>query len=116
VQGALAQGFGAALMEELRYDPDTGQLLNGTMLDYFMPTAADLPPMELLHTEVPSPMTTFGVRGVGEIGTIPPAAAVANGICDALSDFGVEINRLPLTPEYVWRLINQSTRAGEPRP
>jgi carbon-monoxide dehydrogenase large subunit len=116
VHGALAQGFGAALMEELRYEPDTGQLLNGTMLDYFMPTAADLPPMELLHTEVPSPMTTFGVRGVGEIGTIPPAAAVANGICDALTDFGVEINRLPLTPEYVWRLVQQATTAGERRP
>jgi len=112
VHGALAQGFGAALMEELRYDPDTGQLLNGTMLDYFMPTAADMPPMELLHTEVPSPMTTFGVRGVGEIGTIPPAAAVANGICDALADFGVEINRLPLTPEYIWR---QLTEAKTPR-
>ena len=74
-----------------------------------------VPPVELLHTEVPSPVTTFGVRGVGEIGTIPPAAAVANGICDALSEFGVEINRLPLTPEYVWRLIRQAT-TGERRP
>ncbi|HEY2440095.1 MAG TPA: xanthine dehydrogenase family protein molybdopterin-binding subunit [Solirubrobacteraceae bacterium] len=112
VHGALAQGFGAALTEELRYDPDTGQLLNGTMLDYFMPTAADMPPIELMHTQVPSPMTTFGVRGVGEIGTIPPAAAVANGICDALAEFGVEINRLPLTPEYVWRLLAQATTSG----
>jgi carbon-monoxide dehydrogenase large subunit len=105
VRGALAQGFGAALMEELRYDAETGQLVNGTMLDYFVPTAADLPPIELLHTEVPSPATTFGVRGVGEIGTIPPGAAVANGICDALADLGVEITRLPLTPELVWRAI-----------
>jgi aerobic carbon-monoxide dehydrogenase large subunit len=112
VHGALAQGFGAALMEELRYDPDTGQLLNGTMLDYFMPTAADMPPLELMHTEVPSPMTTFGVRGVGEIGTIPPGAAVANAICDALAEYGIEINRLPLTPEYVWRLMQETTTAG----
>lgn len=112
VRGALAQGFGAALTEELRYDADTGQLINGTMLDYFMPTAADLPPVELLHTEVPSPVTTFGVRGVGEVGTIPPAAAIANAICDALVDHHVEIDRLPLTPEYVWRQIQNAETTG----
>jgi carbon-monoxide dehydrogenase large subunit len=105
VQGALAQGFGAALTEELRYDPETGQLLNGSMLDYFVPTAADLPEMELHHTEVPSPVTPFGVRGVGESGTIPPGATVANAICDALADFGVDLTSLPLTPERVWRAI-----------
>jgi carbon-monoxide dehydrogenase large subunit len=114
VMGALAQGFGAALMEELRYDPSTGQLTNGTMLDYFVPTASDLPPVELHHTEVPSPVTSFGVRGVGEIGTIPPGAAIANGICDALADLGVEINRLPLTPELVWRSIAEA-REGAPQ-
>jgi carbon-monoxide dehydrogenase large subunit len=108
VRGGLAQGFGAALMEELRYDAETGQLVNGTMLDYFAPTACDLPPVELLHTEVPSPVTPFGVRGVGEIGTIPPGAAIANGVCDALADVGVEISRLPVTPELVWRAIQQA--------
>jgi carbon-monoxide dehydrogenase large subunit len=108
VQGALAQGFGAALAEELRYDPQTGQLVNGTMMDYFAPTAADLPPMELLHTEVPSPVTPFGVRGVGESGTIPPGATVANAICDALVDYGVDLTSLPLTPERVWRAIQES--------
>lgn len=108
VMGALAQGFGAALMEELRYDPDTGQLLNGSMLDYFAPTAADLPPIELLHTTVPSPVTTLGVRGVGEVGTIPPGAAVANAICDALADDGVELRELPITPESVWRAITHA--------
>ena len=108
VRGALAQGFGAALTEELRYDPETGQLVNGTMLDYFVPTAADVPQVELHHTEVPSPVTTFGVRGVGEIGTIPPGAAVANAICDALADFGVELTRLPITPEAVWQAIQDS--------
>lgn len=108
VLGALAQGFGAALMEEIVYDPDTGQLVNGTMLDYFAPTAADLPHVELLHTEVPSPVTPFGVRGVGEIGTIPAGAAVANGICDALADFSIELNRLPITPERVWRALQEA--------
>ncbi|TQM13411.1 xanthine dehydrogenase family protein molybdopterin-binding subunit [Pseudonocardia kunmingensis] len=106
VRGALAQGFGAALTEELSYDPDTGQLLNGSMVDYFPPTAADLPPIELLHTEVPSPVTPFGIRGVGEAGTIPPGAAVANAVCDALADFGVELDSLPVTPEVIWRALS----------
>jgi carbon-monoxide dehydrogenase large subunit len=114
VRGALAQGFGAALTEELRYDPDTGQLVNGSMVDYFVPTAADLPPIELLHTQVPSPVTTFGLRGVGEAGTIPPGAAVANGICDALADFGVELNSLPITPEAVWRALADRAATEDP--
>ena len=115
VRGALAQGFGAALAEELRYDPQTGQLVNGSMLDYFVPTAADLPAVELLHTEVPSPVTPFGVRGVGETGTIPPGAAIANAICDALADLGVELTSLPITPESVWRAIRSAAHGtGEP--
>ncbi|MGH6937685.1 xanthine dehydrogenase family protein molybdopterin-binding subunit [Hypericibacter sp.] len=105
VRGALVQGLGAALSEELRYDKETGQLVNGSMLDYLVPSAADVPPIELLHTEVPSPVTTFGIRGVGEVGTIPPGAAVANAVCDALADYGVEISELPITPESVWRAI-----------
>jgi carbon-monoxide dehydrogenase large subunit len=114
VRGALAQGFGAALSEELRYDGDTGQLVNGSMMDYFVPTAADLPPMELLHTEVASPVTPFGIRGVGEVGTIPPGAAVANAICDALADFGVELSALPITPEAVWRALADRAAAEDP--
>lgn len=105
VRGALVQGIGAALGEELRYDRDTGQLVSGSMLDYFVPMAADVPLIDLLHTEVPSPVTTFGVRGVGEVGTIPPGAAIANAICNALQDFGVELSELPITPESVWRAL-----------
>jgi carbon-monoxide dehydrogenase large subunit len=111
VHGALAQGLGQAIMEELRYDEETGQLVNGTMLDYFMPTSADVPDFELHHTYVPSPGTPFGVRGVGEIGTIPGGATIANAICDALADFGVEINRLPVTPELVWRALAEAKAA-----
>lgn len=103
VRGALVQGLGAALGEELRYDDETGQLVNGSMMDYFAPMASDIPPIELLHTVVPSNVTTFGVRGVGEVGTIPPAAALTNAVCDALADFSVEISQTPLTPERVWR-------------
>ncbi len=111
VLGGLVQGLGAALSEDLIYDPDTGQLVSGSMLDYFVPMAADVPPIELLHTEIPSPVTPFGVRGVGEVGTIPPAAALANALCDALSDFGVELSQLPLTPESVWRAL-ESTKSS----
>jgi carbon-monoxide dehydrogenase large subunit len=114
VRGALAQGFGAALTEELRYDQDTGQLVNGSMVDYFPPTAADLPPIELQHTHVPSPVTPFGVRGVGEAGTIPPGAAVANAVCDALADHGVELDSLPVTPESVWRALSLRTAPETP--
>jgi carbon-monoxide dehydrogenase large subunit len=112
VRGGLAQGFGQAVMEELRYDEDTGQLLNGTMMDYFMPTSADLPDFELHHTYVKSPNTPFGVRGVGEIGTVPGGATIANAICDALADFGVEINRLPVTPELVWQVLQAAKARG----
>jgi carbon-monoxide dehydrogenase large subunit len=78
------------------------------MLDYFAPSAYDVATIELMHTEVPSPVTPFGVRGAGEVGAIPAAAAVANAICDALADFGVELDRLPLTPESVWRALRSS--------
>ena len=112
VRGALVQGFGAALGEELRYDAETGQLLSGSMLDYFVPVAADVPPIELLHTDVPSPVTTFGVRGVGEVGTIPPGAAVANAICDALAEYGVEVSELPISPESVWKALSDKGCSG----
>ncbi len=112
VRGGLAQGLGQALGEELVYDPETGQLVNGTMMDYFAPTVCDLPPIELLHTAVASPATPLGVRGAGEVGTIPAAAAVANAICDALSDFRVEIDRLPITPELVWRALREHVQPG----
>lgn len=108
VRGALMQGFGAALSEELRYDQATGQLINGSMLDYFVPTASDATPIELLHTEIPSPVTPFGIRGVGEVGTIPPGAAIANAVCDALAQWDVDLTSLPITPESVWRAVNSA--------
>jgi aerobic carbon-monoxide dehydrogenase large subunit len=113
VRGALVQGLGAALGEELRYDDETGQLVSGSMLDYFVPIAADVPPIDMLHTEVPSPVTPYGVRGVGEVGTIPPGAAIVNAICDALSGYGVEISSLPVTPEAVWRAMERA-KARQP--
>ena len=104
VRGGIVQALGAALSEELRYD-DSGQLVNGTMMDYFAPLACDIPPIELISTDIPSPVTPLGIRGAGESGTIPVAAAVANAICDALADFGVELDQLPITPEVVWKAL-----------
>jgi carbon-monoxide dehydrogenase large subunit len=84
-------------------------------MDYFMPTAADLPTTELEHTFVKSPVTPFGVRGVGEVGTVPGCATIASAICDALADFEVEITRLPLTPESVWRALKEAKSEREVR-
>jgi carbon-monoxide dehydrogenase large subunit len=112
VQGAIAQGIAAALFEELVYDRDTGQLVNGTMVDYFMPTAADLPVFELDHLETPSPVTPFGIKGVGEGGTIAAAAAITNAVCDALAPFGVELDRLPITAESIWRALAAARAKG----
>jgi carbon-monoxide dehydrogenase large subunit len=105
LHGGIAQGLGAALFEEIVYDRATGQLVNGTFVDYFMPTAADLPALTLDHLETPSPVTPLGIKGVGESGTIGAAAALANALADALAPFGVEIDRLPITAETVWRAI-----------
>ena len=112
VQGAVAQGIAAALFEELVYDPRTGQLVNGTMVDYFMPTAADLPAFELDHLETPSPVTPFGIKGVGEGGTIAAAAAITNAVCDALAPFGMELDHLPITAESIWRALTDARAKG----
>ncbi|HLI02260.1 MAG TPA: xanthine dehydrogenase family protein molybdopterin-binding subunit [Acidimicrobiales bacterium] len=106
VLGGLTQALGQTLGEELCYDPETGQLVNGTMMDYFAPTICDVPPIEMQHTAVPSPFTPLGIRGAGEVGCIPAAAAVANAVCDALADFNVELDRLPITPERVWSAMH----------
>jgi carbon-monoxide dehydrogenase large subunit len=94
------------------YDKDTGQLVNGSMVDYMVPTAADLPPFEFAHLETPSPYTPFGIKGVGESGVIGSAAAVANALGDALAEYGASFTRLPITPEAVWRALREGRRAG----
>jgi aerobic carbon-monoxide dehydrogenase large subunit len=95
--GAVAQGIGGALHESLVYDAE-GQLLTGSLMDYLVPTATDLPPVELHHLEIPSPDSPNGAKGVGEGGTLGPPAAIASAVSHAL---GVEMNELPLTPEVV---------------
>ena len=98
VHGGVAQGIGAALFEEVVYDED-GQLLTASFVDYVVPSAAEIPSMEVLHLEPELPDTLGGFRGMGEGGTIGAPAAIASALSDALSHLDVEINQLPATPE-----------------
>ena len=110
VHGGVAQGVGAALLEEMVYDGE-GQLLTGTLMDYLVPTASEVPAMEVHHVETPSPTALGGFRGMGEGGTIGAPAVLANAVADALSDLGIEINELPVTPERLFRLARRAGRA-----
>ncbi|MGH9003151.1 MAG: xanthine dehydrogenase family protein molybdopterin-binding subunit, partial [Acidimicrobiia bacterium] len=112
VHGALAQGLAGALYEHLRYDGD-GQLATATFMDYLMPSAAELVSYEVHHCDVPSDTNPFGVRGVGEGGTLGPGAAVANAVADAL---GVEVNDLPVTPERVHQWLQAHETESEASP
>ena len=104
VRGGVAQGIGAALYEEVVYD-EAGQLLTGSLVDYLVPTASELPPVEVYHIETPSPTTLGGFRGMGEGGTIGAPAALANAVSDALAPLGIEINELPITPQRLFELV-----------
>jgi carbon-monoxide dehydrogenase large subunit len=104
VHGGLAQGIGQALYEEAIYDAD-GNLVTGSMVDYLVPSAADLPDFHTDRTETPSTTNPLGVKGVGEAGAIASPPAVINAIVDALRPFGVDDIVMPATPERVWRAI-----------
>ena len=98
VVGGAAQGIGGALLEELSYDAQ-GQLVSGSFMDYLIPTASEVPDLDVLVTEdAPTPLTPLGAKGAGEGGTAATGAAIANAVSDAL---GIEATRLPLTPEWV---------------
>ena len=98
VHGAVAQGVGESLGERLVYD-DSGQLLTGSLMDYAIPAAGDLPSFILGHLETPSPLTPGGHKGMGEGGTIGAPAAIANAVADAVKLLGVTITSLPIVPE-----------------
>jgi carbon-monoxide dehydrogenase large subunit len=104
IHGGVAQGIGGGLWEEIRYD-EAGQLLTGTLMEYAVPTAAMLPPIETLHLECPSPRNPLGVKGLGEGGAISPPAAIANAVEDALAHLGARVTASPLAPARVRALI-----------
>jgi carbon-monoxide dehydrogenase large subunit len=103
MQGGAAQGIAAGLMEAVVYD-EQAQLVTGSFMDYAIPRAADLPPLEVELIEHRSTINELGIKGVGESGAIPGAAAVANAIEDALADLGVTIGDVPVTPGLLYRL------------
>jgi hypothetical protein len=112
VHGGVAQGIGQALYEAAIYD-DGGQLLSGSMMDYTVPSARQVPFIETARTETPSPTNPMGVKGVGETGTIASTQAVVNAVVDALSPLGVRHVEMPMTPERVWRTIQAARQGGQ---
>jgi carbon-monoxide dehydrogenase large subunit len=108
VHGGVAQGIGAALYEEVVYN-DEGQNLTASLVDYIIPTATEVPSIEVVHIEKDSPTTLGGFRGMGEGGTIGAPAAIANAIADALSPLKIDIYELPVSPERLFRLIKNAT-------
>ena len=113
VHGGIAQGVGQALLEHAYYDPESGQMLAGSLMDYAMPRASDLVNYITEISEVPSSTHPLGIRPAGEGGTVPALAVTVNAIVDALSDLGVRHVEMPATPERVWRAIKDARRADE---
>lgn len=104
VHGGVAHGIGNALLEEVVYDA-AGQLATGTLMEYALPRALDVPDLEVHHVVTPSPLNPLGVKGAGEGGTLPAPAAIANAVADALRPLGVEVTEMPLTRERLWRRV-----------
>jgi CO/xanthine dehydrogenase Mo-binding subunit len=107
IQGGVAHGIGNAFYEQLVYDQQ-GQLLNASFMDYLLPTAADVPRVEMAHLETPSPFNPVGLKGVGEAGCIPTGALFAQAVEDALADYEIEICEIPLSPNKLHELIAKS--------
>ena len=112
VKGGLVQGIGGGLFEELSYD-EHGQLMTGSFMDYLLPTASDVPPINVIHTETPSPRNSFGFKGLGEGGAIAPPVVIANAVCDALKSFGMEINSTPVRAEQILNILDAGVAVAE---
>ena len=110
IHGGVAQGIGGALYEKLCYDA-AGQLLTRTFLEFHIPTAVEVPPIEVVHLETISPLNPLGVKGVGEAGAIPVPALVAEAVEDALAPFGVRVSEMPLSPGRIRDLIHEGAGA-----
>jgi carbon-monoxide dehydrogenase large subunit len=116
IAGGVAQGLGGALFEHLAYD-DHGQLLASSLLDYALPTARDVPNIEMIHLEIPTPLNPLGVKGLGEGGAVGAHAAVANAVADALRRAGITVTATPLSPGEVGELmILRATRHEKASP
>ncbi len=110
IHGGVAQGIGNAFYEQLVFD-DAGQLLNGSFMDFLLPTALDVPRMEVDHRETPSPLNPLGTKGAGEAGAIPVGALFAQALENALARPGLEIRDIPLSPSRLWELLRADAGA-----
>lgn len=116
VQGGVAQGIGQALMEHIRHDAAGGQLLTGSFMDYALPRACDIPPVEMLDNPHPTAVNPLGAKGGGEAGTIGAPPAVVCAILDALAPRGVTHLDMPATPERIWRALRAARHLTDPAP
>ena len=107
IQGGVAQGLGNAFYEQLHWD-DNGQLLNASFMDFLLPTADTVPHVEMDHVVTPSPLNPLGIKGAGEAGAIPVAPLFAQAVEDALIDFDVELNEIPLSPNRLFELVAEA--------
>jgi carbon-monoxide dehydrogenase large subunit len=114
IHGGVVQGIAQALYEEVSYDPDNGQLLTGSLLDYAVPRAEHVPNITSLFQETPSPTNPIGVKGIGESGSIAAPPCMVHAVLDALSPFGITQLDMPLTPSRIWAAV-QAARDGGPR-
>jgi len=112
VHGGVAQGVGAALLEELKFDT-MGQPITATLADYLVPTSAEMPDMDVVHVETELPNNPGGFRGMGEGGTIGAPAAIANAVSDAISHLGLGVSSLPITPNKLHAMIAATSRQEE---
>jgi carbon-monoxide dehydrogenase large subunit len=108
IRGGIAQGIGQLLREDIRFDPDTGQLVTGSFMDYAMPRAADIPMMQCETNPVPTRTNPLGVKGAGEAGAVGAMPAVGNALIDALKPLGIRDLSMPATPERIWRAIREA--------
>jgi carbon-monoxide dehydrogenase large subunit len=112
LHGGIAQGIAQALFEEIAYDEESGQLMTGTLQDYLVPTANEIPTPVLDRTITPSPSNELGVKGIGEAGTIASSAAVINAIVDALKPLGINHIDMPASPDRLWKQIRAAQGAN----
>jgi carbon-monoxide dehydrogenase large subunit len=107
IRGGVVQGLGAAFFEECVYD-DTGQLMNGSLADYLVPMAVEMPDIEVGHVDTPTRDTELGAKGAGEAGTAAASAAALNAVNDALRFFNTSVSQIPMTPERLLRALGHS--------
>ncbi|GEL27119.1 carbon monoxide dehydrogenase [Pseudonocardia sulfidoxydans NBRC 16205] len=111
--GGVAQGLGTALLEEACYEPETGQPLATSYLDYVLPLSEDMPDVTVEHMETPSPHITGGFKGVGESGIQPPAATIGNAIADAVPEIAAGLVATPMSPSCIWTLLAAADMTGD---